>query len=152
MRTATHAKEAKSRQKVANEKMSKVQQLHRALQSGQLKRELRTVQESIFAARALYGQIESAGIDAKDFRVRVAFLTPDLTTLLTEPFEPGKEDQANAALLKQIGSIPVGLGFAIRDHEKGNWVVGTRLFLSTPLILQAFEQWVNETARLTMNL
>lgn len=145
---AAHAKaeETKSRQKVANEKMSKVQQLHRALQSGQLKRELRTVAESIHAARALYRQIQLAKIE--DFHVHVAYLTPDLTTLITQEFLPGKESEAQAELSKQCGTM-VGLTFTIRDSEKGNTVVGARLFLSTPLIIQAFTQWIKDME--TMN-
>ena len=134
-----------SRQKIAAEKMSPVQQLHRRLQSGPLKSELRTVSESIFAARVLYKQIEAAGIPAKDFWVHIAYTAPDLSALSTRPFAPG-EEAAIQGELSGPGSccIMVGLAFGIRDWERGNWVLGARPFLETPLVRTAFKQWLQE--------
>jgi hypothetical protein len=149
MMAQTQHKEVKSRQRLANANMSKVQQLSRALQSGQLKRELRTIPESIHGARALYRQIELEGIAPKDFHVRIAFLTPDLSTLSTHAFKPGLEDAAQTELSAQCG-IMVGLVFAIRDLAKENWSVGYRVFLSTPLIIQAFENYLSDMFVLTM--
>src|ERR1700733_13428814 len=86
----------KSYQKATAEAMSKVQMLHRRLSSGPLKSELRTVSESIHAARALYAQIEGAGIPAKDSPVHVAYMTPDLSALYTAQFTPGQEAKIQA--------------------------------------------------------
>ncbi len=134
----------KSRQKLAAEGMSKVQRLSRALQSGALKSELRTASESIHAARALYKQIEAAGIAPKDFHVHIAYLTPDLSVLSTQPFEPGYEALIQAALSGSTCAINVGLVFSIRDWERENTVAGARPFLDTPLVRKAFEAWIQE--------
>lgn len=135
-----------SRQQVAADKMTKVQRLHRALQSGPLKSELRTVSESIHAARALYKQIEVAGIVPKDFAVNIAYVTPDLSALFTVPFVPGQEAAIQAELSGPgTCSIMVGLTFGLRDLEAGNWIVGVRPFLKTPLVELAFENWLRDT-------
>ncbi|PWU08172.1 MAG: hypothetical protein C5B47_05120, partial [Verrucomicrobia bacterium] len=84
-----------SRQKLAAENMTRVGKIVRALQSGQLKSELRTVQESIHLARGLYTQIESQGFKHNnDFAVHIAYLTPDLSMLFTRKFEPGEKEAA----------------------------------------------------------
>jgi hypothetical protein len=127
--------------------MSKVQNLSRALQSGRLKMDLRTVPEAIHAARSLYSQIKSEGIEAKDCHVHVAYLTPDLSALFTRPYVPGEEAAIQAELSAQgMCCIMVGTAFALRDWERGNWVVGYRPFLSTPLVERAFEQWLEAMA------
>jgi hypothetical protein len=138
--------EPKSRQKLAAENMSKVQRLHRALQSGPLKSELRTVSESIHAARGLFKQIESAGLEHKDFAVHIAYMTPDLSALFTRPYVPGEEAAIQAELSGQgTCCIMVGLTFGLRDLERENWIVGARPFLRTPLVMMAFAQWMQET-------
>src|SRR5580704_15760288 len=134
--------EVKSRQKIAAENMSRVQRLHRALQSGPLKSELRTVSESLHAARGLYRQIEAADMEPKDFKVHIAYMTPDLSALFTQPFEPGQE----AAIQAELSGpgrccIMVGLVFGLRDADRKNWVVGARPFLDTTLVTIAFKQW-----------
>jgi hypothetical protein len=136
--------DAPSRQKLAAQNMSKVQRLHRALQSGPLKSELRTIPESIHAARALYKQIEAAGVAAKDFHVHIAYLTPDLSVLSTQAFELGHEPQIQTALSGPTCAIVVGVLFAIRDWERKNWVVGARPFLETPLVRKAIDSWMQE--------
>ena len=140
----TQAKEIQpSRQQVAADKMTKVQRLHRALQSGPLKSELRTAFESIHAARALYEQIERAGIAADDYNVHVAYVTPDLSALFTVPFMPGQEAAIQAELSGPGRcAIIVGLTFSLRDWDAGNWSVGVRPFLKTPLVEMAFENLV----------
>jgi hypothetical protein len=143
--TARVQSETKSRQKLAAENVNKVQRLHRALQSGPLKSDLRTVSESIHAARALYKQIEMEGIDPKDFWVHVAYLTPDLSALFTQTFTPGQEAAIQSELSGQGRCcIVVGLAFGIRDWERGNWLLGARPFLRTPLVLMAFDNWMEE--------
>jgi hypothetical protein len=144
MKTGVPIQEAKSRQKLAAENMSKVQLLNRALQSGPLKSELRTVSEAIHAARALYKQIEGAGIAPKDFHVHIAYLTPDLSVLSTQPFEIGYEPLIQTSLSGTTCSIMVGILFLIRDWERKNWAVGARAFLDTPLVRKAIENWVKE--------
>jgi hypothetical protein len=137
----------KSKQRIAAEKMSKVQNLSRALQSGRLKMELRTVPEAIHAARSVYSQIKAEGLEAKDFHVKIAYLTPDLSALFTRSYMLGEEAAAQADLLGQgMCCIMVGIGFALRDWERGNWAVGYRPFLNTPLVTAAFEQWLKEIA------
>jgi hypothetical protein len=133
----------KSRQKVAAESMTRVQKIHRALQSGQLKSELRTVSEAIHAARALTMQIEAAGLkDERDFHVHVGYMTPDLSMLWTRRYERGQE----AAIQEDLSGpgkccIPVGLVFGIRDPEHGgDWLIGSRPFLDTPLVRTALKQ------------
>lgn len=144
--TPAVTEQPKSRQKLAAESMSKVQNLHRALQSGLLKSELRTVSEAIHAARGLYQQITAAGLSAKDFKVHVAYMGPDLSALYTQPFEPGKEATIQAELSGQGRCcIMVGLTFGLRDWERGNWIVGVRPFLRTPLVDMAFDQWMHAT-------
>jgi hypothetical protein len=134
----------KSYQKETAESMSKVQMLHRRLASGPLKSELRTVSESIHAARALYIQIEIAGISAKDFSVHIAYMTPDLSALYTSRFAPGQEGKIQAELSSQC-CIVVGLTFGLRDWERENWILGSRPFLRTPLVEMAFAQWMQQT-------
>jgi hypothetical protein len=133
-----------SRQKRAAENMSKVQRLHRALQSGPIKSELRTLSEAIHAARALYKQIQAAGIEPKDFAVHIAYLTPDLSTLFAHPFIAGQEAVVQAELSGEC-CIMAGLTFGLRDHEHGNWIVAARPFLKTPLVEMALDNWLKET-------
>ncbi len=133
---------APSPQKLRAEGMSKVQNLNRALQSGRLKMDLRTVSEAIHAARGIHSQIKDAGIEAKDFHVKIAYLTPDLSSLFTHSYIPG-EDKAIHETLSQQCCIMVGTCFAIRDWEKKNWVVGKRPFLATQLVDRAFDQWMD---------
>jgi hypothetical protein len=132
----------KSQQKLAAENMSDVQRLHRALLSGRLKMELRTVSESIHAARALYTQIK-AHLEPKDFHVHIAYMTPDLSMLSTHPFVPGEEATIQAEL-SGMCCIMVGLAFALRDWTNKNWIVGARPFLDTPLVHLAFKHWLQE--------
>jgi hypothetical protein len=144
MMTRTQA-EPKSRQKLAAENMSKVQKLHRALQSGPLKSELRTVSETIHAASALYKQIEIAGMSPKDFKVNIAYVTPDLSALFTHPFVLGQEATIQAALSGQgTCCIMVGLLFGLRDNVEKNWIVGARPFLRTPLVEMAFANYMQQ--------
>jgi hypothetical protein len=136
-----------SPQKMRAAGMSKVQNLHRALQSGRLKMELRTVPEAIHAARSLYTRIISEGVDTKDCHVRIAYLTPDLSSLSTRSYTPGEESKIQAELSAQgMCCIMVGTTFALRDWEKKNWVVGCRPFLDTPLVEGAFKNWLEEMA------
>jgi hypothetical protein len=135
----------KSSQRRAMEGMSKVQSLHQRLSSGPVKSELRTVSESIHAARALYKQIELAGIETKDFFVHIGYLTPDLPALFTQPFTPGQEAATQEALSgKGMCCIPAGLTFGIRDWQRKNWSLGARPFLTTPLVRTAFANWLEE--------
>jgi hypothetical protein len=134
-----------SRQKVAAQNMSRVQKLNRALQSGRLKMDLRTVSEAIHAARGIHSQIKDEGIEAKDYHVKIAFLTPDLSMLSTHSYVPGEDAEIQAALSGQC-CIMVGTCFAIRDWEKKNWVVGYRPFLSTQLVDRAFANWMDSVA------
>jgi hypothetical protein len=126
--------------------MSPVQKLHRSLQSGQLKSELHTVSEAIHAARALHTQIVSADIlKAKDFAVHIAYLTPDLSVLSTRPYVPGQEAAIQAELTKPgMCCIVVALTFGLRDWEKGNWLLGSRVLLRTALVERALQQWMQE--------
>lgn len=124
--------------------MSKVQRLHRALQSGPVKSELRTLSEAIHAARALCKQIEAEGIAPKDFVVHIAYLTPDLSSLFTHRFSAGQEAATQAELSGEC-CIMAGLTFSLRDRERGNWIVAARPFLKTPLVETAFKNWVSET-------
>jgi len=146
-RPAQVTESAPSPQKLRAQGMSKVQNLSRALQSGRLKMDLRTVPEAIHAARSLYSQIKAAGIEAKDCHVKIAYLTPDLSSLFTHSYVPGEEASIQAELSGQgMCCIMVGTAFALRDLEKGNWVVGYRPFLNTELVKRAFEQWLEEMA------
>jgi hypothetical protein len=143
---AAKVEQRKSRQKLAADGMSKVQRLHRALQSGPLKSELRTVSESIHAARGLFKQIEQTGMERKDFAVHIAYMTPDLSALFTRSYVPGEEAKIQAELSGPgTCCIPVGLTFGLRDMERGNWVVGARPFLRTPLVTMAFAGWLKQT-------
>lgn len=145
--------ETKSRQKIAAENMTDVQRLMRALQSGRLKSELRTAQEAIHAARALAVQIgstlNSPGFAkhfknpkyAEHYHVAVAYMTPDLSMLFTEPYTPGKELELQQRLSGPgTCCIPVGLVFGIRDTEGPGWYSGARPFLETPLVIMALKQ------------
>ena len=124
MRTQT---ELRSRQKIAADNMTPVAKFVRALQSGQLKSELRTVQEVIHAASALYKQIE-AGALRKTSRSQTAYLTPDLSMLFTRKYVPGKESEIQAELSGQC-CIWAGLVFGIRDPgHGGDWLMGARPF------------------------
>ncbi len=138
--------ESKSRQRLAAERMTEVQRLHQSLTSGRpAKSELRTVSEAIHAARGLYKQIEVGGVASKDFWVHIAYMTPDLSSLFTQPFTPGQEAAIQAELSgPEMCCIVVGLVFGLRDWERKNWVLGARPFLSTPLVHTAFEQWLQE--------
>jgi hypothetical protein len=140
-----------SRQKLAADNMTAVAKIHRALQSGQLKSELRTVQEAIHAARALNAQAKAAMDDkglthAKDFSMHIAFMTPDLSTLFTRRFELGQEAVIQAELSGPgMCCVMVGLVFGIRDHDHGgDWLIGARPFLATPLVLMALKQRIDE--------
>lgn len=160
--TRTQEREPKSRQRIASEKMTSVQQICRAVQSGPVKSELRTVQESIHAARALAMQIESMMTDPKyitrdlaehhvygtDYHVAIAYMTPDLSTLFTWPYEPGKESEIHARL-SGVGScsIVVGLVFGMRDPERGGAeYYGGKVFLDTPLVRMALAQRMKENS------
>ncbi len=127
--------------------IGKVEKLHRALQSGRVKMDLRTVQEAVHAARSLYSRIKDEGIEAKDYHVKIAYMTPDLSMLSTRSYLPG-EDALIQAELSAPGMccIMVGTAFALRDWETKNWFVGYRPFLSTPLVDRAFDQWLAEVA------
>src|SRR5205807_10634532 len=146
-----HEREKKSRQKIAAENMTTVQRIQRALQSGPVKSELRTVQETIHLARALSAQAKNAmdlkGLNhAKDFAVVIAYMTPDLTMLFTRKFEPGKEREIQADLEgPEKCCIMVGLIFGIRDHEHGGeWLFGVGPFLVTSLVVNALKQRIEE--------
>jgi hypothetical protein len=134
----------KSRQRIAAERMTKVKMLQQRLSSGAVKSDLRSVSEGIHAARALYKQIEVSGMPAKDFWVHIAYLTPDLSVLSTQPFEPGKEAAIQAELSGQgMFCIVVGLVFGLRDWENKHWTLGSRIFLRTPLVNAAFDHWMS---------
>jgi hypothetical protein len=139
----THEAPKKSRQRIAAEGMSKVQKLHRAIQSGQLKPELRTASEAVLAARMVQTQIEKSGIydGSEDFHVRIAYLTPDLAALGTLPFTPGKEAEISASLSEHC-TYMVGIVFALWDDEHKNWIVGARQFVSTERVNRLFDNWL----------
>lgn len=148
MRTRTEqTRPEPSRQKLAAENMTRVQKIHRALQSGRLKSELRTVQEAVHAARALTMQIEAEGLKLnEDFFVHIAYLTPDLSMLFTRRYIPGQESTIHSELAGP-GSccIMAGLVFGIRDNERGgDFLIGARPFLETPLVLTALRQRMEE--------
>jgi hypothetical protein len=134
----------KSRQKLAADNMTRVGKLMRALQSGQLKSELRTVQEAIHLARALFMHIESQGFKSEEeqFAVHIAYMTPDLSMLFTRKFEPG--DKAAATIQADLSGqccIMVGLIFGIVDPENHDSALGgARPFLNTPLVMMALKQ------------
>lgn len=148
-----------SRQKIAAAKMTPAQRICRALQSGPVKSELRTVQEAIHLARAFNTQAKSAMDAAKaegatldhaeDFGVSIAYMTPDLSVLHTLKFEVGQEAVIQAELSGGSGRccIMVGLVFDVRDHAKGGgWLHGARPFLTTPLVLMALRQRMEESS------
>ncbi|MFL6305450.1 MAG: hypothetical protein ACJ72H_18120, partial [Candidatus Sulfotelmatobacter sp.] len=107
----------------------------RSLQSGQLKSELRTMQEAIHLARSAAMQIGNAlkaspftddadyaafkkAAYGEHYNVAIAYMTPDLSMLFTRRYEPGKE----AVIQGELSSpgqccIPVGLLFGIRDPK-----------------------------------
>lgn len=160
-RTQEH-KKPESRQQIAADKMTTVQQICRAVQSGPIKSELRTVSEAIHAARALKMQIENMMLDPKritpdlakhhaygtDYHVAIAYMTPDLSMLSTWPYEPGKEAEIHAKL-SSTGSccIMVGLVFGMRDLERGGaFYYGGRPFLNTPLVREALAQRMQESS------
>jgi hypothetical protein len=139
----TQQNEGKSRQKLAAENMTKAQNVGRKILSGALKSELRTAQDAIHAARALALQIGSEGfVLNENFFVHICYLTPDLSMLYTRRYVAGKE----AAIYSELAgpgscSIMAGLFFGIIDPERdGEWVVGARQFLNTPLVTTAFKQ------------
>ena len=137
--------ETKSRQKLAAENMTRVQKVVRALQSGQFKSELRTVQEAIHLARGFFTNIESQGFKPdKDFAVHIAYMTPDLSMLFTRKFEPG--DKAAAKIQADLSAqccIMVGILFGIIDPDNDDdALIGARPFLDTPLVVTALKQRV----------
>jgi hypothetical protein len=146
MSRPTQPIEPKSRQKLAAENMTRVQKLTRVLQCGQLKSELRTVQEAIHMARGLYTQIESEGLKPQndEFAVHIAYMTPDLSMLFTRRFKPGKDEAAQIqADLASKCCIMVGLIFGMKDPDHDNeWLIGARPFLNTPLVVMALQQRV----------
>jgi hypothetical protein len=154
VRTQTHEQKKPSSQQIAADKMTPVQKISRALQSGPVKSELRTVQEAIHLARALSSQAKSMmdgtkGADhAKDFGVHIAYMTPDLSVLHTLKYEAGQEAAIQAELSGGSGKccIMVGLVFGMRDHSKGGmWYFGGRPFLNTELVRMALAQRMQES-------
>jgi hypothetical protein len=141
--------ELKSRQKVAAENMTQAAKVQHQLQSGPVKSELRTVQEAIHIAAAFNRQAKEAmkghkRLDhAKNFRVVIAYMTPDLSTIFTRKFEPGAE----TAIAEELSSgccIMVGLIFGIQDPEHNDdWLYGVKPFLVTPLIVSALKQRID---------
>lgn len=130
--------------------MTQVEKISRALRSGQIKSELRTAQDAIWMAKALDQQMKSAGVDQKDRRVYVAYMTPDLSILSTLPFREGQE-QAVLKTLTAPGSccIMAGLIFAMRDKEHGgDWLFAHKPFLYTPLVATALKQRIDDGAGL----
>jgi hypothetical protein len=133
----------KSRQKIAAENMSKEQRVHRQLQSGPLKRELRNAKETVWTAAGFYRQAREAmtaqgltfGEDT--FAMVVCYLSPDLTTLWTLKYIPGEEQKLNEELNQSCGVI-IGLMFGVLEPGHG-WLMGVRPFLDTPLVLEAFK-------------
>jgi hypothetical protein len=141
----TQPNEGKSRQRLAAENMSKAQRIHRAIQSGPIKSELRTVQEAIHAARALAVQIGAEGFTLNEnFFVHIAYLTPDLSMMFTRRYVEGKESEIYSDLAGPGRcAIMAGLLFGIFDPERnGEPVIGARQFLNTPLITMALKQRV----------
>jgi hypothetical protein len=151
--TRTQERETKSRQQIAADKMTPVQRIARALQSGPIKSELRTVQETIHLARALDTQAKHMmdgvkGLDhAKDFGVQIAYMTPDLSVLHTLKYEAGREAAIQAELSGGSGRccIMVGLVFGMRDSD-GTWYHGGRRFLDTELVRMALAQRMQESS------
>ena len=159
------AQTEKSRQKLAAENMTDAQKLARALQSGRLKSELRTVSEAIHAARALTIQIgttlHSPGFSkhfknakyGENYHVSIAWMTPDLSMLMTEPYTPGKDAEIQQKL-SGPGSccIPVGLIFGILDPQHDNsWLAGARPFLVTDLVVMALKQRLEDQSSIGIN-
>ncbi len=121
--TPAVTEQPKSRQKLAAESMSKVQNLHRALQSVLLKSELRTVSEAIHAARGLYQQITAAGCQLRTSRSTLRTWdqtcprsTHNRLNLEKKPLSrrscPGKGGAALWLVLRSafvIGSVGIGL-------------------------------------------
>jgi hypothetical protein len=141
-----------NRQKEAAAAMSPLKQMQRALSSGALKSEFRTIHEAINAARLMSAQIVAMAkrYDVKfksekygdNFHVAVAFLTPDLTTLNTWPYTPGQETETYKAISGQNG-ICVALIFEIADAKEK--LMGARPFLITPLVMSALKERMKET-------
>lgn len=151
----TQDRDTRSRQKIAADKMTPAQRICRALQSGAVRSELRTVQEAIHLARALSSQAKSAmgaveGMNhAEDFIVHLAYMTPDLSVLHTLKFEVGQEAAIQAELSGGSGKccIMVGLIFGMRDTAQGGgWRIGARPFLTTPLVLMALKQTMENSS------
>lgn len=128
--------------------MNQVQELHRRIQSGKLKTELRTASEAVLAARMVYQQIAGAGIyvmtpEQEGFHVHIAFLTPDLASLGIVEFVRGKEADIQAELARD-GRIMAGVIFSLWDdaEEHKNWIIGTRQFISTERVDRLFDSWM----------
>jgi hypothetical protein len=150
----TQPNEGKSRQRLAAENMTRAQRLHRAILSGALKSELRTAQDAIHAARALALQISAEGFALNDnFFVHIAYLTPDLSMLFTRRYVKDKEAEIYAELAGPGScSIMAGLFFGIIDPERnGEWVVGARQFLNTPLVTTAFKHLAENKEAIGVN-
>jgi hypothetical protein len=154
--TRKGAKAEPSKQQRAADNMTVVQKVHRALASGQFKSELLTIQQALYAVRAFNIQATSliarAGLDPeKDFSVALCYMTPDLTTLHTHPYQRGREAAIQAELSGPGNCIiTVGVIFGIRDPEhKDNWLFGSRAFLDTPLVRMALKQRIEEPGGMT---
>lgn len=141
----------KSRQRLAAENMTQAEKVQHRLQSGPVKSELRTVPEAIHIASAFHRQAKEAMKDHKKldhatgFRLVIAYMTPDLSTLFTIKFEPGREAEiAKELTAKDTCALPVGLIFGIQDYEhSGDWLIGAKPFLTTPLVLSALNQRID---------
>jgi len=114
--------------------------------------ELRTVQESIWMAKAFDRQLRDSmkanGLEPDDSRVLICYLTPDLSMLFTEPFFEGKESEIQAKLASQC-CIMVGLIYVIRERdpkmlkERGTddlTLMGAKPFLNTKLVNAALDE------------
>lgn len=143
MRTVTATVEPKSRQKKTAESMTKAQKVHRQLTSGPVKSDLRTSQEAVQIAAAFYRQLKEVmrlRELGSEFKVHIAYLTPDLCFLFTKLYEPGQEKQI-LEFLSQGCHIMAGLLFGIRDPEhSGDWLIGAKPFLNAPLVVSALKQ------------
>jgi hypothetical protein len=150
MPQAQEAPKEPSRQKIAAEKMTKIENISRAMRSGMIKSELRTAQESIWMAKATDQQMQTAGVDPKDRRVYIAYMTPDLTVLSTLRFVEGQETALYSTLTAPgTCCIFVGLIFAMRDHEhNGDWLFAHKPFLLTPNVTLALKQRMADGAGL----
>jgi hypothetical protein len=135
-----------SRQKATAEKMSRAAKVQMRFSSGPRMNELRTVQEAILLANSLDRQLKDAmrseGLKPEDSSVIIAYMTPDLSMLFTEPYVSGKEREIQAKLAEQC-CIMVGLIFGVRDREEKDpdtWILGAKPFLSTKLVLTALSE------------